>query len=66
MVSSDDLFLVSVIFCVWGVMGPSIWFPGEALFVPPNWKLRVLGPYCIVDRPSDHLSVHTIPLYGCM
>ena len=28
--------------------------------------MRVFGTYGLIDRPSECLYVHTIPLYGCM
>ena len=35
-------------------------------FIPADRQVRVFGPSGIVHIPSDHLSVRTIPLYGCM
>ena len=46
----------------WGCVDGSL----RALFVPAYWKVRVLRTYGIVDRPSDLMYVHNIPLYGCM
>ena len=36
------------------------------LFVPVDFQVRVFGTSGIVYRPSEHLSVQNIPLYGCI
>ena len=36
------------------------------LFVVADWRVRVFGSSSLVDIPSDHLYVRSIPLYGCM
>ena len=36
------------------------------LFVLEDWQVRVFWLSGLVDRPSDRLCIHTIPLSGCM
>ena len=38
----------------------------NASFVPADWRVRMFKTSVIVDRPSDRLSIWTIPLHGCM
>ena len=35
-----------------------------ASFVAAYWRERVFGSSVIVYRPSDHIYVYTIPMYG--
>ena len=37
-----------------------------ASLVSADWRVRVFDIYGIIDRPSDHLYVHTITLSVCM
>ena len=37
-----------------------------ALLVPADWQVRVFGLFGIVDRPSERLYIHNIPLYVYM
>ena len=37
-----------------------------ASLVPVGWQVRVFGISGLIDRPSDHMYVRTIPLSGCM
>ena len=37
-----------------------------ASFVPADWRVRVFESSGLKDRPSDRLSIRTIPLSGCM
>ena len=41
--------------------GVAEWFPGGVVCTPEYWRVRVFGPYDIVNIPSDRLSVYTIP-----
>ena len=40
--------------------------PGANVRTPADWQVRLFGTSGLIDRSSDHLSVWTIPLYGCM
>ena len=40
--------------------------PGANVRTPAEWQVRLFGTSGLIDRPSDHLSVRTIPLSGCM
>ena len=35
-------------------------------FVTADWIVNVYELFGILDGPSDHLPVQTIPIYGCM
>ena len=37
-----------------------------ASFILADWRVRVFWLSGIIDRPSDRLHVHTIPMSGCM
>ena len=48
-----------------GVMGPWRGSLGASI-ESADWRVRVFWSYGLVDRPSDRLYVHTIPMSGCM
>ena len=47
------------------VTGMRRWYLG-ASFVATDWRVRVFGPPGLLDRLSDRMYVHNIPISGCM
>ena len=61
-ITQDSINCYTGRMCVTGLWRGSL----GASFVSTDSWLRIFWLSVVVDRPSDRLYVHTIPLYGCM
>ena len=43
------------------VTGPRSGSQGVS-FVPGYWQVRVFRSFVLVDKPSEHLSIHNVPM----